>query len=255
MGEATFDYSGQVVLITGGTKGLGRGIAARFDAAGAHVIVCARSEGDRPLPSRWSFLPADLRDGTQAWAMVDAAVAVHGRLDVVINNAGGAPPADTATASPRFTEKIVALNLLAPIFVSQRANHYMQGRPTGGCIINIGSVVSHRPSPTVAAYGAAKAGLNNFSMTTAQEWAPKVRVNTVIVGMVITEKSALHYGDEATIARVAQTIPIGRMAVADDVANACLYLASSGADYITGAELVVHGGGDRPAFLAAHDQA
>jgi NAD(P)-dependent dehydrogenase (short-subunit alcohol dehydrogenase family) len=251
VGTSTFDYSGQVVLVTGGTKGVGRGVAAQFALAGAHVVVCARSEGESPLPADWTFLAADLRDAVQAWGMVDAAMGVHGRIDVVVNNAGGSPPADTTTASPRFSERIIALNLLAPMYVSQRTNHHMQGQPTGGSIVNIGSVAALRPAPTVAAYGAAKAGLLNFTTTTAQEWAPKVRVNMVTAGLVRTEQSALTYGDAATTERIERTIPNGRMATPADIAEACLFLGSSAASYITGANLVLNGGGDRPAFLDA----
>ena len=251
MGTATFDFGGQVVLVTGGTKGVGRGIATRLGAAGARVVVCARSEGKVPLPESWGFVAADLRDGEQAWAMVDEIVDRYGRLDVVINNAGGSPPADTTSATPRFSERIVALNLLAPVFVSQRANHHMQAQVDGGVIVNIGSIAAQRPAPTVAAYGAAKAGLANFTMTAAQEWAPKVRVNTIAAGLIRTEQAELHYGDAASIARVEHTIPIGRMATPDDIADGCLYLASSAAAYVTGANLVLHGGGDRPAFLDA----
>ncbi len=251
MGTATFDYGGHVVLITGGTRGVGRGIASRFEQAGAQVVVCARTTGDEPLPATWTFLAADIRNGDQASAMVDEVVAAHGRIDVVINNAGGSPPVDTTTASHRLSERIVALNLLAPIFVSQRANHHMQRQPGGGAIVNIGSIAGQRPAPTVAAYGAAKAGLANFTMTAAQEWAPKVRVNTVTAGLIRTEQALMHYGDVASVARIEQTIPVGRLATPDDIADACLFLASLAAGYITGANLVMHGGGDRPAFLDA----
>jgi NAD(P)-dependent dehydrogenase (short-subunit alcohol dehydrogenase family) len=248
---ATFDFTGQVVLVTGGTKGIGHGIASRFEAAGAQVVVCARSAGESPLPPEWGFVAADLRDGEQAWTMVDDVVVRYGHLDVVVNNAGGAPPADTTTATPRFSERIIALNLLAPMYVSQRANHHMQDQMEGGVIINIGSIAAQRPAPTVAAYGAAKAGLASFAVTAAQEWAPKVRVNTITAGLVLTEKAALHYGDDESIARIERTIPAGRMATPADIADACLYLASSAAAYVTGANLVMHGGGDRPAFLDA----
>ena len=250
-----FDFSDQVVLITGGTKGVGRGLAARFAAAGARIIVCARSTGRgdvAPLPADWAFIAADLRDGDKAWAMVDEAVAVHGRLDVVINNAGGAPPADTSTAPPRFTERVIALNLLAPMYVAQRANHHMQAGD-GGSIVNIGSVTANRPSPTAAAYGAAKAGLANFTMTAGQEWAPKVRVNAITAGPILTELAAQHYGDGEQFARVQRTVPLGRLASPDDVADTCMYLASSAASFVTGANLLLHGGGDRPAFLDALD--
>jgi NAD(P)-dependent dehydrogenase (short-subunit alcohol dehydrogenase family) len=250
-----FDFSDQVVLVTGGTKGVGRVIASRFAEAGAAVIVCARSTGRgdvEPLPDAWTFLAADLRDPEQAWSMVDAAVAVHGRLDVVVNNAGGSPPADTSTAPPRFTERIVALNLLAPMYVSQRANHHMQVA-SGGSIINIGSVTANRPSPTSAAYGAAKAGLANYTMTVGHEWAPKVRVNAITAGPILTELAMQHYGDAEQFARVQRTVPMGRLAAPDDVANTCLYLASPAASFVTGANVLLHGGGDRPAFLDALD--
>lgn len=244
-------HEGRIVLVTGGTKGVGRGIAESFARAGAKVVVCARNPiGD--LPVGWSFVSADLRDGESAWKMVDEVVQLHGRLDVVVNNAGGSPPADTTTVSPRFTERIVALNLLSAIYVSQRANHHMQSS-NGGSIINIGSVVSMRPSPTVAAYGAAKAGLTNFTLTSAQEWAPKVRVNCVTVGMVLTEQAHLHYGSESRIAGVADSIPMKRFAMPSDVGDACVYLASNAASYVTGANLVLNGGGDRPPFLDIAD--
>ena len=205
------DYDGKVVLVTGGTRGVGRGIAQRFADAGATVAVCARKEVD-DLPDDWTFLTADLRDGEAAWATIDAVVERLGHLDVLVNNAGGAPPADTTTSPPRFTERVIALNLLAAIFCSQRANHWMQ-EGDGGSIVNISSVSGIRPSPMSAAYGAAKAGLVNFTMTTAMEWAPKVRVNAVTVGLMITEQAHLFYGDDEGIARVSATVPLGRMAV------------------------------------------
>jgi NAD(P)-dependent dehydrogenase (short-subunit alcohol dehydrogenase family) len=245
--EISFD--GTVVLVTGGTKGAGRGIAERFAGLGATVAVSARNAVD-DLPATWTFEAADLRDGDAAFAMVDRVVERLGRLDVVVNNAGGAPPADTSTASPRFTERIVALNLLSAIYVAQRANEHMQ-RGDGGTIVNIGSVSANRPAPTAAAYGAAKAGLAAFTVTAGQEWAPKVRVNCVTAGLIRTEQADLHYGDEASIAKVERTIPIGRMASPSDIADACVYFASPLASYVTGANLALHGGGDRPAFLEA----
>jgi len=169
----------------------------------------------------------------------------------VVNNAGGSPPADSASASPRFSTSIVALNLLAPLFVAQEANRVMQDQPSGGTIINIASVSGTRASPATAAYGAAKAGLLNLTQTLAVEWAPKVRVNAVTVGLVRTEQANMFYGDEAGIAAVGRTVPAGRMADPADVADACIMLASSLARYISGANLLVHGGGELPAYLGA----
>jgi NAD(P)-dependent dehydrogenase (short-subunit alcohol dehydrogenase family) len=127
----------------------------------------------------------------------------------------------------------------------------MQEQEHGGVIINIASVSGTRPSPTTAAYGAAKAGLLNVTQTFAVEWAPKVRVNAVIAGMVHTEQSHLFYGDEAGIAAVGATVPLGRIAEPIDIGNACVFLASEQASYVSGASLLVHGGGERPAFLDA----
>ena len=242
------DLSGRAVLVTGGTKGLGLGLATAFVAAGAAVLVCARSESTA-LPDGIAFVPADLRDATAAADVVDAAVAKFGRVDVVVNNAGGSPEADAATVSTRFVDKIVALNLLAPFYVAQRANAVMQQQDGGGVIVNIGSLSGQRPSPGTAAYGAAKAGLANLTRTLAMEWAPKVRVNLVTVGYLETEDSLAHYGGADGAATVGKAIPMGRMVQPDDVARAVLWLASAEAAFVTGADLAVDGGGEPPPFL------
>jgi len=244
------DFDGRVVMVTGGTKGVGRGIAGRFADAGATIAVCARSPVDG-LPAEWVFVPADLRDGELAFAAIDEVVDRCGRLDVLVNNAGGSPPVDTASASPRLTERVIALNLLSAIYCSQRANHQMQEQADGGAIVNIASVCGFRHSPMAAAYGAAKAGLLNYTKTCGHEWAPKVRANAVVAGLVRTEQSHLFYGDDAGLARVAATIPLGRLAEPTDVGDVCLFLGSSLAGYVTGAAIDVSGGGDRPAFLDA----
>jgi NAD(P)-dependent dehydrogenase (short-subunit alcohol dehydrogenase family) len=248
------DLTGRVVLVTGGTKGLGRGLAEAFRAAGASVMTCARNAptGDAATEN---FVAADLRDPEAAAAVVTATVERFGRLDVLINNAGGSPPADAATVSPRFVEKIVALNLLAPFYVAQAAYGVMHAQPAGGSIINIGSLSGNRPSPGSAAYGAAKAGLASLTTSLAMEWAPKVRVNCVTVGYLETEQAGLFFGDADGIAAVAKIMPMGRLVQPGDVANACLFLASAEATFITGADIAVHGGGERPPFLtaASHD--
>lgn len=247
--------SGSVVLVTGGTKGIGAVLVRRFLGWGAEVMTCGRTEPDE-LPQiggrHAGFLAADIRDPDQAAAVVDAAVERFGRLDTVINNAGGAPRVDADSASPRFSESIVRLNLLAPLHVAQRANHHMQ-QSDGGVIINISSVSATRPSPGTAAYGAAKAGLLNLTSTLAVEWAPKVRVAAIVGGMILTEQAELHYGDESSIARVAATIPAGRFGTPEDLAEACRWLASPQASYVSGTAIWLHGGGERPAFLGAVD--
>ena len=249
------DFTGRVVIVTGGARGIGRGIAEAFLAAGADVTVCGRSEpAADTLPSgggrRAVFVTADVRDADQAAAVVSATVERRGRLDVLVNNAGGSPAVAAADASARFVSQVVALNLLAPFFCAQAANAVMQ-TADGGSIVNIGSVSGLRPSPGTAAYGAAKAGLVNLTRTLAVEWAPKVRVNCVVAGMVATEAADDHYGGPAGLAAVEATVPLGRMGTPADVAGACLFLASPLASYVSGAALEVHGGGEVPAFLTA----
>ena len=252
--ENPVDLSGKVAIVTGGGKGVGRGITERLLEAGATVVICGRSAPDQ-LPSSGTqtalFTPCDVRDVEQIQACVDFTVANCGRLDILVNNAGGAPFASAATASPRFSEAIIRLNLIAPLNFAQAANHVMQKQDQGGSIINIASVSTIRPSPGTAAYGAAKAGLVNLGTSLAVEWAPKVRVNAIICGLTETEQSHLHYGDAEGVAAVGRTIPLGRMAVPQDIGDCCLFLASPLSSYISGASIAVHGGGELPAFLAA----
>jgi NAD(P)-dependent dehydrogenase (short-subunit alcohol dehydrogenase family) len=248
------DFTGKVVIVTGGCRGVGAGISRRFLEAGAHVVVCCRHEPEE-LPAGGgktaSFVAADVRDPDQVDAVVAFTMERHGRVDVLVNNAGGAPPADSSSASPKFTTSIITLNLIAPLVFAQRANAVMQTQDDGGCIVNIGSVSGMRPSPNSAAYGAAKAGLINLTQTLAVEWAPKVRVNCLTAGLIRTEQAHLFYGDEEGIAAVGRTIPVGRMAEPGDIADACLFLASPLARYVSGENLVVHGGGEKPAYMDA----
>ena len=256
----TIDFTGKVVLVTGGTRGVGRGITSRFLDAGASVVVCGRNPPEAAITGTGGgeartarFVAADVRDPDQCEALVDDIAATEGRLDVVVNNAGGSPEADSAAASPRFTEAIVRLNLIAPLLLSQAAHRLMTAQLEGGSIVNIGSVSGLRPSPRTTAYGAAKAGLENMTRSLAVEWAPAIRVNLIAGGLILTEQAELHYGDESGVAAVAATVPLGRFADPTDIGDACLFLASPLASYVTGATLLVHGGGERPAFLDARD--
>ncbi|WP_034269011.1 SDR family oxidoreductase [Haloechinothrix halophila] len=245
----SLDFDGAIVLVTGGVRGVGAGITRTFARAGATVVTCARNRPESPLEHA-QFVSCDVREPEQVDRMVDGVVAEHGRIDVLVNNAGGAPFALAADASPRFHDKIVGLNLLAPLLVAQRVNAVMQ-QGAGGAIVNVSSVSGTRPSPGTAAYGAAKAGLDNLTASLAVEWAPKVRVNALDVGMVHTEQSELHYGDADGVAAVGATVPLGRLADPGEVGACALFLASPLASYVSGATLAVHGGGERPAFLDA----
>jgi NAD(P)-dependent dehydrogenase (short-subunit alcohol dehydrogenase family) len=244
----------RVALVTGGTKGIGRGIAQALLAARYRVVVCARKQPET-LPvaedRAAEFVACDVRDVEQVKALVAGIVERHGRIDLLVNNAGGAPSAEAATASPRFHESILRLNLIAPLNLAQAANAQMQHQADGGVIVFIGSISGMRPSPGTAAYAAAKAGVMSLVTSLAVEWGPKVRVVAVSPGLVRTEQSHLHYGDEAGIAAVAATIPAGRMAEPGDVANAVLWVASPAASYMSGSNLLLHGGGEKPAFLQA----
>lgn len=237
------DLTGRVALVTGGTRGIGLGITRALLAAGADVVTCSRSEV-APVPGT-THRVCDVRDPDA----VTALVASLDRLDVLVNNAGGAPAADAATASPRFHDKIVGLNLLSPLLCAQAANARMQEQGAGGVIVNISSVSAHRPAPTIAAYGAAKAGLDSLTTSLAMEWAPKVRVNAVDVGLCRTEQTDDHYGDDASVAAIEGTIPLGRMARPEEVGNVVAFLASDLASYVSGATVACHGGGEPPAFL------
>jgi NAD(P)-dependent dehydrogenase (short-subunit alcohol dehydrogenase family) len=250
------DFRGKVALVTGGARGVGRGIAESFLAAGAEVVICGRNAPEAPPEAgarKAHFVSADVRDAEHVKRLVAEIASRFGRLDVAVNNAGGAPEASSAEASPRFTERIIQLNLLGPLYVAQHAYGIMHKQPEGGVIINISSVSGIRPSPGTTAYGAAKAGLLSATQSLAVEWAPKVRVVAVTVGMVRTEQAHLHYGDEAGIAAVGATVPLGRLAEPREVGNVCLFLASPLASYVSGSSLLMHGGGEVPAFRAARE--
>lgn len=256
-----FDFRGRVVVVTGGSRGIGRSIAERFLSCGADVMASGRTPideeqlpeavdgaGSRRRAAAWW---GDIREPQAATELIAAAIEQFGRLDVLVNNAGGSPKVDAADASVRFTSAVVALNLFAPLHCATAANAVMQAQDSGGAIVNVSSVSGLRPSPGTAAYGAAKAGLVNLTQTLAVEWAPKVRVNAVTAGMVATETALGHYGGHEGSAAVAGTVPLGRLARPDEIAACCLFLASSLASYVTGANLVAHGGGERPGFLVA----
>jgi len=243
----SLDLSGRVALVTGGVRGIGAGVAAVLAEAGATVYVCSRSAVE--VPDGIRHLVCDVRDAEDVGAMIDAIVNESGSLDILVNNAGGAPAAEAATASPRFHEKVVGLNLLAPLLVAQAANAVMQRQPSGGAIVNVSSIAAHRPAPTIAAYGAAKAGLDALTRSLAMEWGPRVRVNAIDVGLCRTEQAEDHYGSDERVAAIERTIPLGRMADPLEIGRVAAFLASDLASYVSGARVACDGGGEPPIFL------
>lgn len=242
------DFSGRIAIVTGGTRGLGRAIAASLAQAGCDVTVCGRNAPDN-LPEGVRFEAADIREPDQAAALVQGVAGRTGRLDILVNNAGGSPEAPAATASPRFFDSILRLNLNAAMYMAQAAHAPMKASG-GGSIVNMASVSGIRPSPGTAAYGAAKAGLLNLTQSLAAEWGPdKIRVNAIVAGLMQTENADATYGDAEAQARVAASMPLGRMGTGEDVAGAVLWLCSDLASWVSGARINVDGGGERPLFL------
>ena len=240
-----------IALVTGGTKGLGLVTAQRLLADGYRVFVCGRNDpGDL---GALDFIRCDVRDPQDVAAMVADIHAKAGPVRVVVNNAGGSPPSDAATASPRFAEKIVGLNLMAPLWVSQAV--YADMAEHGGSIINISSVSALRPSPGTSVYAAAKGGLLALTRSLANEWGPNIRVNAVVVGYIETEQTETTYGTDEAQSGISRNIGLKRLGRSAEIADAVAYLASDAASYVSGAVLEVHGGGERPAFLDVLEQA
>jgi len=246
------NFKNKTVVITGGSKGIGLEITKTFLKHQANVIILARNKPKRKIQSKGNagyFIECDIRDTESIDRAIKDIASKYKSIDVLINNAGGAPMADSLTASPKFHEAIIDLNLTAPLNLSQKIAKKMIKQKTVSNIINISSVTATRPTPGSAAYGAAKGALVNLTKTLAVEWAPKIKVNSIIVGYIETENSILHYGSKSEIKKVAKTIPLKRMGQPQDVANACVFFASDLAEWVTGSALEVHGGGESPTYL------
>ncbi len=240
------------IVITGGTKGIGSEITKTFLKHDARVFILARQKPKRPIQVKGNkaiFIECDIRNIQSLDIAVRKIKKDSKSVDVLINNAGGAPLANSISTSNRFHEAVIDFNLTAPLNVSQRFAKIMIKQKTISNIINISSVTANRPTPGSAAYGAAKGGLINLTKTLAVEWAPKIKVNSIVVGYIETENSIVHYGSKKEMNKVAKTIPMKRMGKPNDVANACLFFVSTLAEWVTGAALEVHGGGETPGYL------
>lgn len=244
--ESSLNGASRVALVSGGTRGLGRAIATHLLRQGWRVAICARRPAEALDGA--SFYAADLREPDQCTALVNDVLRDFGRLDLLVNNAGGTPAEPLATSSPKLIEKIIGLNLLAPLYLSRAA--YEALRAARGSIVNIASISGRRVAPGTVAYGAAKAGLINATQGLAMEWGPEVRCNAIVVGLVESTEQQDHYGDAAAARRIAGLVPMQRLTRGSDVAECVTWLASEGAAYVTGSAIEMHGGGEIPAFLA-----
>jgi len=245
-------FKGRTIIVTGGSRGIGRGIAEAFAGEGANIIICGRRQ-PKSLPDNTEFISLDIRKPEAGAKLVEFALAKTGQIDCLVNNAGGTPMEDAEQAAPVLVAKIMDLNLSAPINLSTAA--YNALKKSSGSIINISSVSAIRPSPKTAVYGAAKAGLLNYTASLAMEWAPHIRVNAIIAGLIKTEASGMHYGGDKGIAHLSSELPMGRMGSPEDIAKACLFLADPANEYVSGACLEVHGGGEPPSFLKIAQEA
>jgi len=247
-------FPNKVVIVTGGSQGVGLGISQAFLSTGAAVVSCARKPFDFCPAARTDdergrsmHVQADIRDDAQIDRVIEQTLARFGRLDVLVNNAGGQPPADLATASPRFIKAIIEINLTAPMIFAAKAYRVMVEQESGGNIINISSQASMpgNGGSSLTPYGAAKAGLNHMTRSLAVGWGKKVRVNCVSLGWVETEAMAdlLMPENKEQWNATTSRIPVGRMGTPAEIGGICTFLASDAAAYINGTTIWADGGG------------
>jgi NAD(P)-dependent dehydrogenase (short-subunit alcohol dehydrogenase family) len=188
-----------------------------------------------------------VRDYEQIEGVVQATVERWGRVDVLINNAGGSPVAPTAGTSPRFHRAIIEINLVGPLWFSMAVQPVMASQETGGSIVNISSMASMLPSVGLNAYGAAKAGLNHLTRSLAVEWGPKIRVNCIALGTIETEamEAELFRGSAEVKRKMEDATTLRRIGTVEEIAETCVFLVSGRADYIDGATIWADGGGIR----------
>lgn len=233
----SYDYSGHRVLVTGGSQGIGLGIARAFADSGADVLI----SGTRDAPtaydddlSRFTYIPARMEDPASRAALADQARGVS----VLINNAGGGRADEYELQG---FEQVIQVNLTAAMDLSVRLHESL--KTTGGAIVNIGSVASFLALANAPAYTAAKAGILGLTKSLADKWARDgIRVNLIAPGFIRTRITASQWDNEAVDAKLVKQIPIRRWGGPDDIAGAALFLASGAADYITGTSILIDGG-------------
>jgi NAD(P)-dependent dehydrogenase (short-subunit alcohol dehydrogenase family) len=246
----SFRADDKVVVVTGGSKGLGRAMALAFAESGADVVVASRkldecervAEEARAFGHRALAVSCHVGDWDQCAALIDAAVAEFGRIDVLVNNAGIAPvPPSLLGITEELYTKTMDVNLKGPMRLTALAAEHMA---PGGSIINISSKASLRPSPFTVVYAAAKAAQNTLTKAAAQELGPRgIRVNSIVCGMFHTDSFHKAAPDDAAQAAAAKGVSLGRIADADEIVGTALYLASEASSYLTGELILLDGGG------------
>lgn len=246
-----FKLEDRVALVTGSGHGIGRGIALAFAEAGAHVTCAARTQADidetaalvREQGRRALAVRCDVLETEQLEHLLAATLEAFGRIDVLVNNAGGAIPRPALALSERAFEKIVRFNLTSPFLMTRMTVPRMIETAGGGAVVNISSGASQLAIAGMAAYGSAKAGLNQMTRILAVEFAPKVRVNAIVVGQIDTPGASSVLSDEMK-RQAAENIPMKRIGRESDIASCALYLASPAASWVTGRSIDVDGGAD-----------
>ena len=246
-----FRLTDRVALVTGSGRGIGRAIALAFAEAGADVVCAARTpetieatvSAVRERGREGLAVPCDVRESAQLEQLVEAALARFGRIDVLVNNAGGAVPRPALDISERAFERIVRFNLTSPFLLTRMTVPRMLESAGGGAVVNISSGASELALGGMTAYGSAKAGLNQLTRVLAAEFAPKVRVNAIVVGQVDTPGASSILSEDVK-RQAAERIPMKRIGVAEDIAACALYLASPASSWVTGRCFAVDGGAE-----------
>ncbi len=251
MTDRLFDVTDRVVLVTGGSRGLGAAMCTALAQRGARVVVASRklaaceelaasitAAGGQAHP-----LACHVGDWESLEGVVEAAEAVWGRLDGLVNNAGMSPVAPSLLeTSETLFDKIVGVNLKGPTRLTALSATAM-ARTGGGSIVNISSVASVRPTPLTTAYSAAKAGLNALTAATAMEYASVgIRVNGIVCGVFDTDATAGFVRDPDLLPSVVRPIALQRVGRPDEIVGAVLYLLSDASSYTTGSLMTVDGG-------------